>query len=71
MIEMNGINMAMVMNVISPHDLKGSGTIRGMALFRWVWPCWTKYVTVGEGFEVSYTQDTLQCLIRLPVANKM
>ena len=23
----------------------------GVALLKWAWPCWRKYVTVGMGFE--------------------
>jgi len=36
----------------------GSGTIRrcgpvgvGVALLEWVWPCWSRCVTVGVGFK--------------------
>jgi hypothetical protein len=30
-----------------------------------MWPCWRKCVTVGVGFEVSYTQDPSNMVWRL------
>ena len=56
------------LNVIGPHNLTGSGTISrcgfvgvGMALLKEV---------LGADLEVSYAQDTTQCLSQLPVACK-
>jgi hypothetical protein len=30
----------------------GSGTIRRCGLLGWVWPCWSRCVTVGVGFKI-------------------
>lgn len=50
-------------NVIGPHKLTGSGTIR--------WSCWGKCVTVGMDFGVSSMFKTCPCLSLPPVACKI
>lgn len=40
----------------------GVTLLGGVALLEWAWLCWWKFVTVGVDFEVSYAQDSTQCL---------
>ena len=60
------------LNIIDSHHLMGNGAVRRCGFVMRVYGIVKrKCVTVGVGFEVSYVQDTTQCLSQTPVACKM
>ena len=59
------------LNVIAPHTLIGSSTIRRWSFVRLGMTLLEKCVTVGVGFEVYLRSGYCHCLGQLPVASKM